>query len=311
MKKFRFRRTFFLISLVVVILMTSSPAFAVSSETFGEIELYNEYEYIKLIENSSDSELQGMGVSTQEADKIIEDFKEGLVARASLSVPELTALGYTQDEIDLLYEFRDGETLSDAELRAVTGTCTGKFQRNYVLGSQAQFGYIWTWDHCPIITLSDASAMRWIAYDVSGKEIGVNVTGKYLKVNYYYKGIGTSNIFEFTGPGSEQSGLDFNSVNMQFSVIQFKANPNGTTLECYAKSGSVTVNVEVPQGVKTQIHHIMVAGLYGHTTVGIGSPSISVAPHSIGISFTGNLQIDQIAGRKATIYKDNAQIQYW
>lgn len=311
MRTTRFRKTMFLLLLAALLLANSFPAFAASAEKSGEFELYNEYDYVRTIDESTMSELQEMELSTQEADKIVEEFEKGLVARAALSDVELTALGYTQEEISLLRAFRDGDVLTDAELRAVSGTCTGKFQRNFVLGSKAEFTYIWTWDHCPIFTLSDASAIRWLVYDVNGHEIGVNVIEKHLKVNYHYKALGGIGDFAFTTTGKNQENLDTNAINMQFPVISWKTNSAGYSTECFAKSGSVAVIVQVPAGVQNQIHHITVAGLYGHTTAGIGFPSISVAPHSIGISFTGNLKIDQIAGRKATIYKDRAQIEYW
>lgn len=58
-------------------------------------------------------------------------------------------------------------------------------------------------------------------------------------------------------------------------------------------------------------NHIFVGGLYGHTLVGIGSPSVSVSAGSIGISFTGNTSTDPIASRKATIYRATTGVEYW
>ena len=67
----------------------------------------------------------------------------------------------------------------------------------------------------------------------------------------------------------------------------------------------------MPSGVSANIDCIFVAGLYGHTVVGIGAPSVSVSKGSFGISFTGNTSIDEIAGRKATIYRNSTSVEYW
>ncbi len=82
-------------------------------------------------------------------------------------------------------------------------------------------------------------------------------------------------------------------------------------LDCYARTGTIEVTINVPKGVNQNIHHIFVSGLYGHTLIGLGSPSVSVTPGSIGIGFTGNTSIDSIADRKATIRTDSTVVTYW
>jgi len=47
-----------------------------------------------------------------------------------------------------------------------------------------------------------------------------------------------------------------------------------------------------------------VAGLYGHSVIDIGDPSVSVdMAMSVSISFTGGLATDKIAGRQAHVLR--------
>lgn len=100
----------------------------------------------------------------------------------------------------------------------------------------------------------------------------------------------------------QEAGLDFNTVNVQFRMLQTYQSNTTLTEQAYAKKGSIKVSVQVNNGVSNSINYIMVAGLYGHTTAGANLPSVSLSPTgSVSISFSGNLSIDKIGGRQAKI----------
>ena len=164
------------------------------------------------------------------------------------------------------------------------------------------------------MTLSDSAAMRWIAYDDNGNTIGVEQSSRSISVEYHF-GRSSSPVsgpaFAHYGFPTYQPNLDFNTINMQFPVYRTHMGASAVILDCYARTGTIEVTINVPKGVNQNIHHIFVSGLYGHTLIGLGSPSVSVTPGSIGIGFTGNTSIDSIADRKATIRTDSTVVTYW
>lgn len=310
----KIRNVLNLVVAMSMLCMLSVNVGAVSLEPISLTESFNEYDYIQVIQESSPQELNAMGLSVQEAEKVIENFENSLLERASLPDEELRAYGYDSNEIRLLNQYAAGQPLSHAELRALGSTCQGKITRHSCNTTTAEFSYTFTWDRCPIVMLNDSAAMRWIAYDDEGDEIGVSQTSYSMVVEYYYSP-GSSGVSSSTlahkSMGTNEPSLDFNTLNMQFPVYEAHAAGNGIVFDCYAKTGTVKVAVRVPNGNNQKIHHIFVGGLYGHTLVGVGSPSVSVGGDSISISFTGNTSIDAIASRKATIYYNSSTVEYW
>lgn len=299
------------ISILFSFPMTAS---AIDSSLRTKSYSYNEYDYIEILRDSTPHELEELGVSIEEADDIISQFEDALSDRASLPDFQLRAYGYNDSEISLLHSYASGQILTAAELRAIGSTCTAEINCHFCATRAAAFSYTWTWNRCPLITLSDSSALRWLAYDANGGEVGVIQTSGSMTIEYHFQGnasSGGSYSFAHTGYGTNEPNLDFNTVNMQFPVYQTHSSVNGIISDCYAKTGTVYVSVRIPDGVNQTIHHIFVSGLYGHTLVGIGSPSISVSKGAIGISFTGQTSIDSIAARTATIYQSTGTVQYW
>lgn len=279
-----------------------------------QVESFNEYDYIETIQDSSAQELEEMGMSVQEAEATVFAFENALFDRASLSDEELQAYGYDSSEIELLHAYADGQTLSSAELRSLGSTCTAIITRHSCSTKSAEFSYTFTWDRCPVMTLSDSAAMKWVVYDASGSEIGVQQVSRSMTIEYHFKGNAASSgndAFAHYGVGTNQPNLDFNVLNMQFPVYQAHSSPNGVISDTYAKKGTVKVSVKVPTGVNQTIHHIFVGGLYGHTLLGVGSPAVTVSGGVVGIGFTGNPSIDSIASRRGTIYQNKTAVEYW
>lgn len=306
------RKLLSLFLVFIFLFSLAAPAFATESNTIQVVST-NEYDYIELLQTSTPQELEEIGISEQEAITIISSFEDALLERASLSDSELEAYGYDDSEIALFHALAAGETLSPAELRSLGSTCEGTITRHFLTLTSAKFSYTFTWDRSPYIMLSDSAAMRWIAYDSSDREIGVEQVSSSMLVEYHYYSPTSdgSPAFSHHGYPSNQPNLDFNTLNMQFPVYQAEGSPSGIIFDTYAKTGTVTVTVEVPLGSTAELHHIFIGGLYGHTLVGIGSPSVSVSAGSIAISFTGNTSTDPIASRKATISRETTGVEYW
>ena len=307
------RKLFTFIFVSALLFSLAAPAYA-SDSNVTQLEPFNEYDYVELLQTSSPQELEEKGLSEQETTAIISNFESALLNRASLSDSELRAYGYNNSEISLFHALANGETLSSEELRALGSTCNGSITRHSCNTKTAEFSYTFTWNRCPLITLSDSAAMRWIAYSSDGGEIGVEQVSHSLTLEYHFQGNAASSgpAFAHYGSPTIEPNLDFNTINMQFPVYQTHlSSGTGIIFDCYARTGTIRVSIRVPNNVSKNSNHIFVGGLYGHTLVGVGSPSVSVSTGSIGISFTGNTSIDPIASRKATIYRATPVVDYW
>ena len=165
---------------------------------------------------------------------------------------------------------------------------------------------MWEWDHAPIIMLADSAAIRWEAYDGMSHKIGVTKSNVTATVQYYQ-----NNAYSYSLTPSEEPGLEFNAVNVQFLMGGTSILPDGSTVTEYAKKGSIWVTIELLTGSMNNIDAILIAGLYGHTTLGVGSPSISLSPAGgVAIGFSGNMSIDAIAGRQGEINIRSTEVIY-
>ena len=295
------QRSRYFLFVLCTLLLFNVPIFSsndVENENILTLQetVYNEYDFIKILIKSNYEDLCDLKITESEAKVILAEYNKKLLEISQLPQYKLKGLGYTDAQIDVLKSYQKGEILSEHELRGISGTCTGTIKLKNCGTKYAKFYYEWTWDHAPIITASDSFAMRWLAYDNSGHEFDIIRTGISSEINYYW-----FDTFKFTKSGEEEVGLDFNSTNIQFNVIETFNNTTGIPDEAYAKNGKVQVNVQVDSSVSTDINYIKIAALYGHTTVGLNFPSLSVSPGSISISFSGNFSIDKVAGKKAKI----------
>ena len=308
-------KSIFSIFLVFTLLFTLPISAFANESSDVQSDSFNEYEYIEMLQNSSPRELEDLGISEQDAAAVITAFEEALLERSLLPDSELRAYGYNNYEISLFHNYANGQVLSSSELQALGSTCSGVITRHSCSGKSATFSYTFTWDRYPLVGLDDSAALHWIAYDNDGHEIGVEQSSMSMTVKYYRKTHNTGESpsgYVYDDVGTSEKHLDFNTLNMQFPVNQSYASENsGIIFDTYAKTGTVRVSIRVPSGVSANIDCIFVAGLYGHTVVGIGAPSVSVSKGSFGISFTGNTSMDELADRKATIYRNSTSVEYW
>lgn len=289
--------TFFVVIAFCITTLTTTAFAADSTSTENEGHTMNEYDYIAELRQANSNELADMGITRAEADIIVSEFEDALFERATLPDNKLAGMGYTADEISSFRAYAAGARLADAEIRALTGTCTGNIKVRNCGTKYATFYYTWEWDHCPLIPLSDSAAVRWLAYDTNGYEFSVIQTGLDVEIEYYW-----NNTLQFTREGEEEPGLEFNTVNIQFDVTEIFYKSNTIPEEAYAKKGKITISLEVDDSVTNEINYILVAGLYGHTTIGSVYPSVSLSPgESVSIDFSGNLAIDPVAAKKAKI----------
>lgn len=292
---------------LTIIFTLAVPALA-ADNTNTQITYSNEYDYIVMLQNSTPEELAELGMTQADVTATVDAFYKALAERATLPDETLIGYGYTPSEIEILRSYNPlsrttatTNSKTTADLRAVTGTLTGKIKLNNCGTKYATFRYEWSWDHSPIMTLRDSAAMRWLAYDSNGYEFDLIKTSETVNIDYYW-----NTTYKFSRTGSQEPNLEFNSINVQFEEAELFQSSTGMTEQAYAKNGTIKVSLKVDDNVDNKINYIKVAALYGHTTIGPNFPSISLSPAgSISISFSGNVSIDKIGGHKVKIGTDS------
>lgn len=301
----------FLMVLTIVISLTGSACAVEEASTEGTT-FFNEYDYIETLRQSTPQELEEAGLSEQNVYNIIKTYEDDLKEKSGMSDEELRAYGYSDEEIALLREYANGAELEPEEMRNLGSTCTGELSCQWITPSAAQFTYTWTWNRCPAIRLADSSALRWIAYNAEDMEIGVEQTSSSMLIDYHIKVTGDGEgPYAYTSLGENEPNIDFNTLNMQFNPTGATTGTSGIMFDCYSKVGKVSVAIRVPSGVDQTIDHIFVAGLYGHTVLGVGAPSVSVTRGSCSISFSPSIGVDPIASCRGTITQGSTNIRYW
>lgn len=84
------RKLFAFIFVSALLFSLAAPAYA-SDSNVTQLEPFNEYDYVELLQTSSPQELEEKGLSEQETTAIISNFESALLNRASLSDSELRA----------------------------------------------------------------------------------------------------------------------------------------------------------------------------------------------------------------------------
>lgn len=287
-----------MLTLIMTLALTTPALAADNNQPVSEKTYYNEYDYILSIEQASSEELAELGLTKEQANKIVSTFETALRERAALPEETLLGYGYTQDEISALHTYNTRSTLPVDTMRAITGTCTGQITASWMTEREATFRYDWRWDHAPIMKLGDSVAIRWLAYDVNANVVDVYKSSYSSNINYYWNGAK-----RFSLSGSWEPNLEFNSLNLQFNEGEHFQSSTTITEEAFAGDGYVKVSIKLEPGVIRSIDYVRVAALYGHTTIGPNFPSISLSlPLSLSISFDGNTLIDPIAPAQVSIH---------
>ena len=301
-----------IITAFIMILSFSTTAFAMDKPEFQEeITHINEYDYIVMLQNSTPEELSKLNMTKSDVAATVRAFYKAISERAKLSDEALFSYGYNSKEISIFRDFSSVSKITTkglsniitTNLRAISGTLTGKIKLNSCGTKRATFRYEWFWDHDPILKLIDSAAMRWLAYDSKGHGIDVIKVLEASRIDYYTM----DDKFAFSQTGTPETNLSFNSVNIQFDVIKYYTPtpyPKDAMTSAYAKKGSVTIGLKVDGNVKNNINYIKVAALYGHTVIGISAPSISLSSTgTISIGFSGNQVVENLGGHKVKIGK--------
>lgn len=280
-------------------IMPVAEAYESSKSTFG----VSEYDYIQTLAKRSEDDLMESGYTLEDIKKIKSiSFEKLIYERAFLSDAELNDLGYDAKKIAMFHDIRENgiASINENDVRALAGTCTGDIDFISWSSSEIRLSYEWEWDHCPFVTYIDIFGVRWAAIGTNGAVI--DTTAGYLTsafVMYYLNGGGLSTA----------KRMDFEE-NMEFNIVSTSFMVYDSILDIWAKEGSLYLQIEKDPSVTAEIAYVKIAGLYGHSIISIGAPSLSVGAGdgAISFSFSGGINIDNIAGCKYKFYPDGRKI---
>ncbi|MGM9670547.1 MAG: hypothetical protein ACI3XD_03125 [Oscillospiraceae bacterium] len=275
----------FLATLFLVGVMPVS-AVDMSTEPVQEMS-FNEFEYIEEIQNRSKEELMDAGMSAEDAEEILAfDYEAALYERAQLSEEKLTALGYTEKQIQLLKDFAANPD-GDYDLAAASATLQGRLT---LLTGGSTFRivkYAWSWSSMPLMSLNEYVGVCWQGVNSSGGIVdmtnspntGSATTNRVGAVTYYDVNSGAQS-------GTYSLSLTYDSINKRLTTnFPMARSVGGSTL--WAKSGYITCKIQT-DGVA--VNYANFQATYGHQ-VSSGTISIS-AGGTFGIAFTPASKID-------------------
>lgn len=291
------------LSILLSLTLVMPIANAAEAEPLNTAVVFNEYDLYVSLQSCTDNELTEQGYLAEDIALIRANLiEEKLLERAALSEETLCAYGYTLDEVALLKEINESGkvTLTETELRGLTGTCTGNISATTASASEFRISYNWKWDHAPIVCYKDSVAVRWEAHDAYGV---VDSYAGYLtnSIVNYYDTMGNLDDCIMLQP---IKGLEFNTV-------QFNINMSYENLDYVALDGMVSVQILKNASQARDFEYVKVSAIYGHTILNIGFPSLSIDKGGIGIGFSGGLNTDNVGGDMCMIdiHKRKTQIK--
>ena len=270
-------------------------ALATQSAKINEFDLYN------LMRSTPESVLLEQRYSYEQIEVFTNiNFEEMVYQRAVLSDTELESIGYSENESSILRNYNGAY----ADTRALAGTLTAEIDNLGSNGSGIIVRYEWSWNHAPFVTATDSMGMRWQAFDNDSVPIDVYASSSVANVTYTYPNGQQRTERYFPGDKNFSDELNFNALSCYFLVREGTTNFSG-----YALSGLLQTFIQKDSNVKRDIYYLKICGVYGHSLINIGAPSVSFSPDSIGISFTGGINVENIGIKKYWLYMDGRKLK--
>lgn len=258
----------FLLSFLMLFSVNLSISASGIDETTSKVRI-NEYEMIKSIAKKSDTELDELGYSKEEINKIKnyeKEYSKHLEKLSKLEEKNLKKMGYSAEKIKKLKEF-DG---SEEQITTLAATLYLTLTCDYVTFSTSQnrtnarITYDFEWVGQPAFLFADIVALSWNDWQIAGKYAYVNYVHVYGSEPDY---IGYPTFQPNNGPSSYGAG--------------YKWSMSDDDNYFWAQSGTGIFSLYY----NYYLHDLSVYAEYGHSTLAI-SPSFS-ATTPLDITFEG------------------------
>lgn len=234
----------------------------------------NEYDLYKDFQNKSDEQLVKEGY-TQEKIKELKslDYKGKIKKKAErlakVDIKKLEEMGYTKDQIKDIKQFTGTEEqIYSLSATLALSTYYGASSKSSTY-SQINFRTDWTWSSAPYWLLEDILAVPWS----EGMYLDTGSSSTYGQYSYYDEFAET-----FYQTYSTTVTPDLNKgASIKFDTGYHDSDFGGL----YAKKGKFGYKLFK----STLLNEVAVQPTYGHTTVSVGSPSVSF-PAGLSVSFS-------------------------
>lgn len=283
------KRLICLLLCLTVILSVTVIAFADDKTNEHQQILINEYEYLETLSTMTDEELNKEGLSRESVDLLLSKYISTLKNRTTLPYEKLLALDYTEEQCKILHELNFEDEIQRDLLYATAATLTGYVTSNSIINNNFTLSFTWQWSSAPIMCLTDICAIRWAAFDYNGYYIDSDASAKNMDVYYSYNG----NYYSLRH-GTLNENEDFYYVSYTFPleilIPESYDEASGTCDSAYAKMGRMTLTITSRNVNNNPIGHIKFRAAYGHKTIVILNPSVTITPGStgsFGFSFSG------------------------
>lgn len=297
MKHYRQTKRFLVFILVFCVLFSSVSAYAHSSPTLDSSKtVIDEYEQITKLQKTPKAQLIAMGYSQKDIMEIQNfSYRDVLYERAQLSEEKLSNLGYTPKQISFMKEFiNDPNGDYDFSIMAITLSQTISLVGGANSTTYKTVKYSWSWSAMPLMTKTDAVAVRWLCVDPNGHYIDLTnydtSATRSASVSYYYDNASGGYVTNSISVGAKN---EYNSLHASFPMTKMS---NGDTL--WAKSGSLTCKLELD--ASNAINYVKFRATYGHTT--------KMLSFSLGYSYSGDIGVSVTPLDKVENYYRTAKI---
>lgn len=294
MMKKRMRK---LVAVILTAAMTMSvgmPAFAAEKESIKfadskvvtkETDIYFHWQ------KSTDSELLAEGYSVDNIEEIREfSLENAFLERAKLTDNELRAKGYTEEEITILKEYDGGTINENSAVLLAAAECEGSISKGDYTGNNAKgsIKYSWTWDHEPLVALTDKAVVAWAAYRATDNmECYVEpVSSKsYAKISLYSTA---------TGNFVREESVDLTIKKMSCTAdADIPVNTSGY----WTKSGKIHLYFDTSEELISKMEF---SGALGHRTLTFTGGITFTVGQGLSITFTPSVQVT----RCGTVYAE-------
>ncbi|SHK65864.1 hypothetical protein [Paramaledivibacter caminithermalis] len=261
--------------ILILIFLMAPNVFAESQNTTNSYTV-SEYELLKPYLEKNLSELLEMGLSTEEAEHML-DMQKKIFNKVKectqYNEKKLFQLGYSEKQIDAFSKINsmDAKSLSlDMIPRSAWASVTFNCQKEGSINDEYWFSFDWEWTGQPFITNTDTIAFAWDnGFRVSRENITCSID--YYSMGSYYT---THQVTDKESDIEVSPGEGFR--------VKFAMSDSGPENSSFAKCGYGSFTLSRPN--ENNSTDIQIVWGYGHSTFSLGGFGLNVGFPSLSVN---------------------------
>ena len=206
---------------------------------------------------------------------ISDAIEQKLLQLSQMSDSELVNLGYSQEQIIILHNYKGERIETYPALRSIFASMTATFYKESASNSSMGIRVEWVWSSTPFLnTVTDTVVLRWKGTNSAGSSLNLAVNKSKSSCTERFYSLSTGN-YSYSKNVSLKTKDAYGCV---YASIPMTDDSNSV----YAKTGRIILYVD--KTGSNSINEAAFSFAYGHTT-GTASVSFSL-PVGFGISFS-------------------------